>query len=176
VKSSQGLRSAALSIAFVALVALVPVSVGACGSGTTASSFLPHPSDQAARADLAKLVTLAAAGDYTGLCAHGSLNCMQNFKDFTAGDTVPSTAPIVVGSWDVPDQGQKQGGRLLEVCGLNGDGKAYRSSHLFYGLDDQFTVIEALYWVPIDFISGDIISGTAEPSRASEWSVCPSGA
>lgn len=157
-----------------ALIALAFVTLAACTQSSASPSFRPHPSDQQAREFLARIVSLAEAKDFSALCTHGSLNCAQNLKDLDAAATVPTTAPIVVGSSDVPDKDPYQGGRLLEVCGLDGAGKAYRSSLLFFGTDDQFTVIEALYWTSMGY-SG---SGLAEATSASpgpEWATCPSG-
>jgi hypothetical protein len=158
-----------------ALIALVLVTVAACTQSSASPSFRPHPNDQQAREFLAHIVNLAEAKDFSALCSHGSLNCDQNLKDLDAAATVPTTAPLVVGSRDVPDKDRYQGGRLLEVCGLDGAGKAYRSSLLFFGTDDQFTVIEPLYWTSMGYSEPQLAEATTSASRGPEWATCPSG-
>ncbi len=158
-----------------ALLSLSFAVASACTQSSAVVSFRPHPSDQQARAFLGRLVSLAEAKDFTALCSHGSLNCEQNLKDFDAQSTVPSTAPTVVGSRDVPDQDRSQGGRLLEVCGLDGSGQAYRSNVLFFGNVDNFTVIDALYWTPITFSEATLAPASSAAMTGPEWAGCPSG-
>jgi hypothetical protein len=130
-----------------------------------------HPTEQQAREYLSRLTALARSGDFETLCQHGTLNCQHNLAALNAAISVPSTAPLVVGSRDVADGAQTQGGRVLEVCGLDGAGQAYRNEILFFGTADDFTAIEALYWA-IGF-SESSIAGSS-PTFGPEWGVCPS--
>jgi hypothetical protein len=133
----------------------------------------PHPTDLQAREYLARLAELARSGDIETLCKHGTLLCKENADDFDAAVTAPSTPPLVVGSRDVADGAQTQGGRALKVCGLDGTGRAYRNEILFFGTADDFTAIEALYWA-IGF-SESPIAGPSDASPGPEWSACPTG-
>jgi hypothetical protein len=84
-----------------------------------------------------------------------------------------TTPPIVVGSRDGPDGAQTQGGRALQVCGLDGTGRSYKNDILFFGTADDFTAIEAVYWV-IGFSESHVAAAT-DPSPGPEWSTCPTG-
>jgi hypothetical protein len=160
----------------VLIAALVGVS--ACAQSTPSLVMRSHPSDQEARADLARLVELARSSDISAICEHGTLLCRNNADRAQATATVPSTAPLVVGSREVADSpltegGQSQGGRALKVCGLDGAGHAYGHEILFFGTAEDFTAIEALYWV-IGFSESHVV-GPTDASPGSEWSACPSG-
>lgn len=137
-----------------------------------------HPSDQEARADLSRLVELARPSGIATLCEHGTSLCQENADRFGATLTIPSTAPVVVGSREVADGpltegSQSQGGRALKVCGLDGAGHAYRHEILFFGTAEDFTAIEALYWV-IGFSESHVV-GPTDASVAPEWAACPAG-
>ncbi len=156
------------------LAVAVTAVVAGCTSGAATPSFLPHPTDQQARDELTLLFNWAKAGDFAMLCAHGSLNCEQNLEDFSAKASAPTTPPLVVGSRDVPDGDRSQGGRLLEVCGLDSLGRSYQTTHLFSGTGNNFVVIEAVFWVPINYSESatTVASGLA---AGPEWDACPRG-
>jgi hypothetical protein len=158
----------------IGLVAVLFVAA-ACGQASGRSALRSHPDDQQARADLANIVALAKSGDFSGLCGHGSANCEWNLENLGARSTVPLSDPLVVGSRDVADDGDSQGGRLLEVCGLDGAGTAYRSSLLLFGAGGDFTAIEALYWTSITYTESHLAEASVETKSGPEWAGCPSG-
>ena len=126
---------------------------------------------------LSHVVDLAKVESVTDLCRIGSLNCVRNAQMRDADQTRPATAPVVVASWDVPDgksdNAVQQGGRMLEVCGIDGKGKAYHSQMLFFGSDlDHFTVFEPTYWTNMNISTS--LSGPPSASPGSEWAGCPS--
>jgi hypothetical protein len=158
---------------------VIAVAIAAIGVGATAqlvrpsepSGIVAHPTDEQARADLHNLVELAKSGDASKLCSHGTSNCSRNVDTFTAMASVPKDAPKVVSSVDVPDRaGGYQGGRLLRVCGIDGNGDSYRRSLLFFGTDQRWTVIEAIYW-KIGYSDSNIVPPSSEPSDT--WASCP---
>jgi hypothetical protein len=123
------------------------------------------------------VVDRAKTESIADLCKVGSLNCVRNAQTRNADQTRPTTAPVVVASWDVPDSGSgdaiQQGGRLLEVCGVDGQGKAYQSQMLFFGSDvDHFTVFEPTYWTNMTISNS--LSGPPSASPGLEWASCPS--
>lgn len=153
------------------LCAAVAVLAGACSS----KALEPHPSDEAARTVVQTLVSRAMSEDWAGLCAMSDANCQQQLVRLGAGETVPSTAPVVLGTTDVPDStqggGQAQGGRRVDLCGLDRAGKAYRSSMLIFGSDDHPTVISPIYWVS----GGYSASNVAPPPTPEPDPRCPAG-
>jgi hypothetical protein len=152
-------------------------SLAACGMSSETPLLQPHPSDQDARNFLARVVADAATQDIPTLCKIGSLNCLRLAQDSHAAERKPQTPPTVVGTSDVPDAqheggGVDQGGRLLEVCGLDGQGKQYRSRLLFFGSDvDHFTVFEPIFWVGTNVQASSAAYSTT--SVGAEWDMCP---
>jgi hypothetical protein len=128
-------------------VAVCSVTVFGCGGS---AAGLPHPSDSEARQDLQTIVDLAAHQDWSGLCDHGGSECQIQLVKLHATTTAPRSAPTMLSSTDVPDQtsgnGVVQGGRLLDVCGIDGAGNLYNTRLLFFGSPSDFTVIGALFW------------------------------
>lgn len=158
--------------AAITLVVVLAAS-GGCAQPAASLSMQPHPTDQQAREDLSRLVELARTSGIPQLCERGTSNCDGTAKDFAAALSVPSTAPVIVGSRDIPDSGQSQGGRALKVCGLDGTGHAYRNEILFFGTSVDFTAIEALYWV-VGFQESPLV-GPTDASPGPEWNPCPTG-
>jgi hypothetical protein len=149
-------------------LAVFSVTVFGCGGSAVA---LPHPSDSEARQDLQTIVDLAQRQDWAGLCDHGGQECQTQLSKLHATTTAPKTAPTVLLPVDVPDQtsgnGVAQGGRLLEVCGLDGSGDAYDTRVLFFGHPSDFTVIGALFW------TGAGYGGSTTPTQtATTHTVC----
>ena len=165
--------------AFGSLVLIAAlVGLSACSQASPSVVMQAHPTDQEARADLARLVEMAGSAGIPALCEHGTGLCQKNADRNNAALTIPSAAPLVVGSRDVldgplTDGGRSQGGRALKVCGLDGAGHAYGNEILLFGTAEGFTAIEALYWV-LGFQEGSVVGPTAA-SPGPEWSACPTG-
>jgi hypothetical protein len=155
----------------ILLLIVLAVLTGACG-GSAASPMRAHPGDTEARRDLDRLAALSQQADITALCEHGTANCADTAKSMDASLSAPDTAPVVVGSRDVPDNGNAQGGRALKVCGVDGQGRAYRNEILFFGTEGDFTAVEALFWI-IGFADNNEVTATSSPGP--EWDSCPPG-
>jgi hypothetical protein len=139
---------------------------------TPASSFVPPspPSETAARAALARAVAYARARDFAGLCSLSDGNC--SFLLQHAGrDAVPPDPPSVYGTrmleptrlsngaWD-------GGGRVLQVCGVDGHARPYRSEVLAFTTGSTITLINSVYWSGLGIQS--IAGGQSAPSVATE--------
>ena len=130
----------------------------------------PPPSDAAARATLDRAVAYARAYDFDGLCGLSDGNC--SFLLQQAGrDAVPPDPPTVYGervlqptqlangAWD-------GGGRVLQVCGIDGRGNPYRSEVLAFTTGSTITLINPVYWSGVSIQS--IAGGQTAPSIAAE--------
>ena len=146
---------------------LCSVTVFGCSSSP---ATLPHPSDSEARQELQTIVGFAQHQDWTGLCAHGGLECQNQLSELHATTTVPKSAPTVLSSIDVPDQssgnGVAQGGRLVDVCGIDGAGNPYNTRLLFFGHPSSFTVIGALFWTGAGYGGSTTATQAATPGEA----------
>ena len=162
------------------VLALLALAGASSGCGTDKSPAVANPTDAQARAYLSRVVAVATTGDLAALCKLGPGTCAKLAVTTHAADKLPSGAPTVVGSSDVPSSSDSsgatlQGGRLLEVCGLDGQGHGYRTRLLFFGSDvDHFTVIEPLYWTGVGWeATSNAAASTSD--NGSEWENCPSG-
>jgi hypothetical protein len=153
------------------LCAIVALATAACSN----TALQPHPSDETARALVQTLASNAMNEDWAALCAMSDASCEKQLDRLGARDTVPSAAPVVLGTADVPDStqggGRVQGGRRVDLCGLDAVGNPYRSSILIFGPDDHPTVISPIYWVSGGYSGANIAPApTPEPD-----SRCPAG-
>lgn len=124
--------------------ALLVVAVAACGSQ------LPGPPTfEEANAYLARVVELAQAGDFEGLCAIGDLNCEEHLRD-AGRDSVPPEPPTVVSSTVIPprQEGDQHsvGGRVLVLCGHDARGEQYVSEMLIFRDGSDLRAITPVYW------------------------------
>ena len=146
----------------VVAVAVVAVLGRELAPGALNSAFPPPPppTEAAARAALDRAVAYARAGDFCGLCSLSDGNC--SFLLQQAGrDAVPRDPPTIYrtrvlqpprlsnGGWD-------GGGRVLQVCGIDGRGMPYRSEVLAFTIGSTITLINPVYWsgVGIQSIAG----------------------
>jgi hypothetical protein len=128
----------------------------------------PHPSDAAARTVVQRMTELVAASDWDGLCALYS-NC-PDILDGQAKLAAPATPPLILGTADVSDSGNTQGGRAVYLCGPDGNGRAYRTDILIFGPDDDPVVITPVFWW-----AGWSSSMTAPGPTPVPNAACPSG-
>jgi hypothetical protein len=162
----------------VAGTALVAVAVAGCTHGGNSDfSPRPHPTDAQARQFLSQILDIARTKDFKALCWHGTAQCADNVVSLDAAATIPTTAPLVVGSRDVADANDNgtfyQGGRLLEVCGLDGEGTPYKANVLFFGTDANFLAFEPYFWTGMSFTESRVVGPT--PTAGPEYAVCPTG-
>lgn len=132
-------------------LALVGVFVAACGPGSVTPP--PPPTEAEVAAYLSRVEAIVASGALATLCTLGSGTCAKTLQMVDLS-TVPTTLPIVLGTRIVPsvalaDGTEQIGGRVLELCGLDGKGAAYYSEVLvFHGLQGLLGK-EPVYWTGI---------------------------
>ena len=128
----------------------------------------PPPSDAQARAALDRAVAYARAFDFDGLCGPSDGNC--SFLLQQAGrDAVPPDPPTVYGErvlqpTQVANGAWDGGGRVLQVCGIDGRGNPYWSEVLAFTTGSTVTLINLVYWSGVGIQS--IAGGQTAPSVA----------
>ncbi len=166
--------SSVARLGVLAVVVLVALGVGGSVLIPALSRPAPPPTEAQARAALDEAVSLARAGDFTGLCAIGGGNCQRTLDD-AGRDAVPTAAPTVIGTrvieptqlaggaWDL-------GGRVLGVCGIDGRGQPYRSEVLVFQDGQTMRMIEPVYWSRLTI--GSAASAVTAPGPA-QTGGCP---
>jgi hypothetical protein len=132
----------------------------------------PPPSEADARAYFATVVGLAMGGDFEGLCAVGSGTCEKQLRD-AGRDAVPPVPPRIVGTREIQPRavvgGWSSGGRVLQVCGIDGRGDPYYDEVLVFHDGSRLISIGTVYWSRTR-ISEDSTAGGPEASPPAE---CP---
>ena len=132
----------------------------------------PPPSEADARAYFATVVGLAMGGDLEGLCAVGSGTCEKQLRD-AGRDAVPPAPPRIVGTREIQPRavvgGWSSGGRVLQVCGIDGRGDPYYDEVLVFHDGSRLISIGTVYWSRTR-ISEDSTAGGPEASPPAE---CP---
>jgi hypothetical protein len=128
----------------------------------------PPPSEAAARAVLDRAVTYARAYDFAGLCSLSDGNCPIILQQ-AGRDAVPLDPPIVYGTrilqpTQLANGGWDAGGRVPQVCGIDGRGRPYRSEVLAFTSGSTVTLINPVYWSGMGIAS--VPHGQAAPSIA----------
>jgi hypothetical protein len=144
-------------------VMLSMLLVAGCGAASTGP---PTPAE--AQSYLGRLVELAQAGDFAGLCsAAGDLNCVDHL-DSAGRNAVPPDPPQVIASSEIPSStvGSQQviGGIVLTVCGLDGRQQPYRSQVLVFRNGTTLAAINPVYWDDISIVGGDPPMTAASPA------------
>jgi hypothetical protein len=105
------------------------------------------PTDDEASGVLDRLVALAAAGDFDGLCSIGDLNCTQTLADVGV-ESAPSERPNVLRTRviDADPAIGAVGGRVLTLCGIDGLGQEYQSEVLVFRDGATLRVINPIFW------------------------------
>lgn len=130
------------------LVLVLALLVAACSFGGPPAGTIPTVAD--ARKMLDRVVSLAQARDFEGICSLGDGNCRRSLE--TVGrDAVPPDPPTVVGTRIIPtsttagDQ-THLGGVVLIVCGVDANGNHYDSEMLVFHSGHGLQVINPVYW------------------------------
>lgn len=127
--------------------ALLAVIMSACVAMPAAPTV---PSDTQARDLLQRATTLAQQGRFDELCSLGGTACSK-FLSAVGVTAVPKSSPTILKSepeFPQPvDQGQlTAAGRKLTVCGIDGNGRPYRTEMLVTWRDGQLHLVEPIYW------------------------------
>ena len=138
-------------------IALVGFLLAAC----TAQAPGP-PSLEDANAYLARVVELAQARDFDGLCAIGDGNCEDHLE--TAGrERVPPDPPSVIGSRIIPTRTEGGlthiGGVVLILCGRDALDEPYRSEMLVFRDGSGLRAINPIYWGNVRIADGSTTDG-----------------
>ena len=146
------------------------IALGLIGVGCLpAPSPGPSPTPEEAVAFLSQAVELARAGRWEDLCAIGSANCERALAD-AGKEAVPLDPPTVRRTWLVNSTAEAVGGRVLEVCGVDGRNEPYVTEILVFRLGSETRAIEPVYWSGI-VIATDPVVGD-EPAVLAP---CPTG-
>jgi hypothetical protein len=127
----------------------------------------PAPTEDAAAAYLADVVRVVLTGDLDRLCDLGGGTCLRELDD--GGDSVPHTAPRLLGSVVVPATARSDGtwnvgGRLLRLCGIDGLGRPYYSEMLVFEDEGRLISREPVFWTGIRIETGPMVTRTPEPA------------
>lgn len=137
--------------------------VGGCMPGPTPG---PTPTQEEAIAFLSQAVAFATAERWTDLCAIGGGNCERTLDDAGRG-AVPPDPPTVRRTWVVPPTANTTGGRILELCGVDGQSRPYVTQMLVYRLGGEMKAIEPVYW------SGMVIATEPVVPEPTPIAFCP---
>lgn len=151
---------------------LIVLALVLIGCATPVATGVTLPSDEEARSFLATAVGLARSGSWEELCALGGGNCEETLND-AGRDAVPADGPIVLATWLVTstpagDGRVNQGGRILEVCGIDGRDRPYRTQMLVFREAEKLIAIEPIYWSGMTVASGSVVGPKPTPAA-----VCP---
>jgi hypothetical protein len=134
--------------------------LSACGAGS-----IPTPEESSGMLD--QLIAFAKAGDFDGLCSIGDLNCQDALKEVGL-ESAPTERPIVLGTRVVdanPAIGAT-GGRVLELCGIDGLGRTFNSEILVFRDGGTLRVINPVFWSGISIASGETTLESPPPAQS----------
>jgi hypothetical protein len=132
----------------IAAFAVVVLAASAC-SGTGHAGEIP--TESAARAFLAHLVSRAEARDLTGFCQLADSICELIAEESGGVAAIPPNPPIIAGTRVIPTRQRGDamlgGGQLLVLCGIDGFGKPYRTEMLVsVDYNGALFAINGVYW------------------------------
>ena len=146
------------------LLLVLAVLVPACSSGAPQAGTIPTVEE--ARGFLDRVVELAQAGDFEGLCAIGDGNCKSHLED-AGRDAVPPGPPSIVRTGTVPTTtsgGQTSlGGIVFVLCGVDGHGDHYDSEMLVFHDGSGLRAINPIYWGRTRIADGPATEETFAP-------------
>ena len=149
-----------------AAIAVAAALVIGCAGGSTPQGV--PPTETEARAVLAELVAAARAGEFGTLCARGDANCPDVLAEAGRG-RVPPEPPVLAGTRLLEPEPNRDGGLVLQVCGIDGAGRRYASELLVTRTVSGLRVIQPVYWSGLR-VPDDATVGTDRPLG---WPGCP---
>lgn len=158
------------SVIVGAVLALMVLAVGGCDV-LRPTPDLP-PTEAEARAHLDKVVAIVVTGELSTLCVLASGTCPMELRNSDPA-LWPNTGPVVVGSEVVRPQtldngNSASGGRLLQLCGVDGANQPYYSEMLvFRDSSNRMISINTLYWL------GARVGGAPVTAPAPNTGNCP---
>lgn len=136
----------------------------------------PIPTETEAASLLTRIWAVVAARDLTRLCDYGTGPCEKAVRDLDPA-TLPTTPPTITGSWVLPTRKATGnawwvGGRVLELCGIDGLGRPYSSEMLVFRDSGHLLAVLPVFWTGMR-IATDGTIGVAIPGQSAP--PCPSG-
>jgi hypothetical protein len=149
-------------------IELVLVLLALAGCAGPANPVPAPPSEDEARAYLEQVVALVLAGRLDDLCRVGSATCDQTLRRSTPA-AAPSEPPTVVDIRLMPNARRADGtwvtgGRIIEVCGVDGLGHTYRSEILVYREGGRVIGKEPVFWTGLRIARGPL-ARAPDPGR-----------
>lgn len=119
-------------------------------SASCSQSVPPPPTEEEALAYLDAVVELVLERDFAGLCELGSGNCERHLNDADPS-AAPFERPTVASSSVLAPTpgsggGNRTGGRLLRLCGVDAWDRPYASDMLVFRSGNKLISIEPVYW------------------------------
>ena len=148
-----------------ALAVLAAMLAGCVGASYTPA---PIPSEAVALGMLQEIVAVVESGDLGRLCEYGSGTC-RKVLDMTEPGSAPRTGPIVLGSRVIEStpsadgSSWSAGGRVLELCGRDGNGRPYYSEMLIFEDHGRLIAKEPTFWSRMTIagsVDGRLATGT----------------
>jgi hypothetical protein len=145
------------------------VLLAGCGDGDqSARTEAPQSavvSDADAREALDDAVTVVHSGDLGQLCDISANHrmCTETLDELGRVSAPVESTPVITDSYAltprrVPNGGGTAGGRVLEVCGLDGQGESYSTELLVILGSDAPVLVNAVYWSGHRFAGDDDVS------------------
>ena len=150
-----------------ALAVLAAVLAGCVGASYTPA---PIPSEAVALGMLQKIVAVVESGDLGRLCEFGSGTC-RKVLDMTDPGSAPRTGPIVLGSRVIESTPSADGnywsagGRVLELCGRDGNGRQYYTEMLIFEDHGRLIAKEPTFWSRMTIAGSSTVDSRPAPVR-----------
>ena len=128
----------------------------------------PPPSEAEALAYLDSVVTIVESGDLSRLCELGPGTC-ESMLDGTDPASIPTSRPKVVSTRVLESRqeeggGWRIGGRILEVCGIDGLGHPYASEILVFRAEGELIGIQPVFWTGMRIAEGNTTESGPGPA------------
>lgn len=145
---------------------LVALAMLVVSCGGVAAPPAPIPSESDARAYLDRLVATVALDGAEGVCRDTQGICQQSLSRADPA-RVPEQPPLVIGTRVLQPgpagDGWSAGGRVLELCGIDGLGERYYSELLVFEEAGRLTSIGTPYWLGIGITESADVGAPRSP-------------
>lgn len=127
------------------------VTIAILASSCTSYHPTPPPTVAETEAFVARMVSLAQAGQFEQLCEMGGGNC-EHILESAGAQNVPLDPPAVARIYVVPsiehaDGSWSQGGQMVEMCGNDRNGAPYQTQMIVFRDPHEGVIgIEPIFW------------------------------
>lgn len=159
-----GFLGRASRVGTLALIALVLAGCG--GADWTPPPTVPTHAEAVSL--LRQIWAVVASRDLSRLCDYGTGPCAKAVREVDPA-SIPTLPPTVTGSWVLPTQRASSnawwiGGRVLELCGVDGLGQPYSSEMLVFRDGSRLVAVLPVFWTGMRIARGDTV-GVPIPGR-----------